>query len=79
MAEILKRNGWAIEKSKISYHLVKVSKSKISDFKFLFSLQKLSSMYVFVIGVMPSTIGTKEDKDGCVIPKAKVWTSFIFL
>ncbi|WJX67973.1 hypothetical protein P8452_52389 [Trifolium repens] len=44
MAEILKRNGWAIEKS-----------------------------------VMPSTIGTKEDKDGCVIPKAKVWTSFIFL
>jgi hypothetical protein len=23
MAEILKRNGWAIEKSKISYHLEK--------------------------------------------------------
>jgi hypothetical protein len=35
-------------------------------------------MYVYVTGIMASTIGTKEDKEGRVIHKAKVCTSFIF-
>jgi hypothetical protein len=32
MAEIVKRNGWGIEKGKIAYHFVKVSNSKIFCF-----------------------------------------------